>query len=60
MSLAQSPASLVISRSGGAAARLGEPVDTVLTVRNAGNRRMRARCVTRGRPARWPSLAAIR
>lgn len=39
--LAQSPASLVISRSGGAAARLGEPVDTVLTVRNAGNRPMR-------------------
>ena len=39
--LAQSPASLVISRSGGAAARLGEPVDTVLTVRNAGTGRMR-------------------
>lgn len=41
VALAQSPASLVIRRRGSASARLGEPVETVLTVRNAGSRRIR-------------------
>jgi len=43
VTLAANIRALVLTRSGDAAARLGQPVDAVLTVRNAGRRRFRGR-----------------
>ncbi|MCB1265841.1 MAG: DUF58 domain-containing protein [Mycobacterium sp.] len=52
VALAQDPGSLILTRGGSPAARLGEPVETVLGMRNGGSRRIRG-CV---RDA-WPPSA---
>ncbi|MBU3750871.1 MAG: DUF11 domain-containing protein, partial [Mycobacterium sp.] len=53
VALAGSPSGIQLSRSGAASARLGQTVDTVLQVRNAGRRRLRGLL----RDA-WPPSAA--
>lgn len=60
VALAQDPGSLILTRGGSPAARLGEPVETVLGMRNGEAGGSGAACATRGRPVRWPSPAAIR